>query len=207
MRPGYTCPQWPDPIRYEPTTPASYDQLFKFPTRTAQNLQQIAQPGSVSCRPRIPLQRDYSNLVLNASDANRLNQMFVPTDPTSNTQLALVRAIYELNETAGSTQDDIISLAVTIAPNFTETQLNSTFSLSRKRGLFTNIVPNSWNPVFEQPTVKWSFGPKADFDVRNKTAIAYLIELVGGIGSNEYTQWFDYYRKKTCQSPFFPNAN
>lgn len=199
MRPGYTCPQWPDPIRYNPPTEsASYDQLYKFPTRTAQNLQQIAQPGSVSCRPRIPLQRDYSNLVLSAADANRLNQPFVQTDASTNAQLAIVRAIYELNDPSGSLQDDIIATANVIAPSFSTTQLESAFNLGRKRGLYTNIVPNSWNPVFSQPSVRWSFGPRCDFDARNKSAIAFLIELVGGIGSNEYNQWFHYYRKKTC---------
>ena len=207
MQPGYTCPQTPDPIKFNPpTVPASYDALFRFPTRTAQNLQQIQQPGSVSCRVRIPLQRDYSNVVLNDADANRLNSPFVPILPTRNALYAVVNALYLLNDRSGNTLSEIIAEAQTVS-SFTNTELLNAIQVALSRGLLSGIPPNSWNPTFVQPEVRYSFWTWSDRDHRNKNYITFLLQLVGGIGSDEFTQWFDYYCKRPCMSQFFTSES
>lgn len=143
----------------------------------------------------IELKHDYTGYIFRAQDACPDCTTFTATDPCSSVYYPLVQAIFELDEKNGSTEADIVAKAQEVCSSFSEAEYESAFSLALKYGMFSIVLPVFINFLEAVPTARYTFSPRMDDHVTNRNVVLFLLQLVGGFSSSDYTTWFQPYRK------------
>lgn len=137
-----------------------------------------------SCRPIVQLCHNYD-------DVTPIDLSNAPCDTAAE---AVALSIFSLCEQNGSTEDDIIALALQLCPDFTEAQLEGALRRGLNSGLFRTLRP-SWICYTEpqQPT-RFSFSEMMDRSSANQSVVRYVVGLAGGPCGEFFGMFFKKYR-------------
>lgn len=121
----------------------------------------------------------------------------IGTDPV----FPLLEAYFRLNQGAGTTIAETVSLAQTIYQGFSEDTYSTAFQKAIKRGIFTCIVPPIICWTAEQPPTRYILNPNLDQNHTHSEYTKFLLSLVGGYQSKLFSKWFAYTPPTTAFQP------
>jgi hypothetical protein len=141
----------------------------------------------------VNLYHDYKSIPFSVADACQSCYPIYNADEERcvNPAYSLIQAIYVLDQTNGSTLEDIISTATQICPSFSDAAFRATFQNALRKGIFTSIVPVQIDYFLgtNGPT-RYIIGPEMDRYAQGAPYVKFLLSLVGGYKSPLFLKWF-----------------